>query len=99
MMALVSRDDIQQGPDRDAVPAGGAALLEGVGVQVLGQMNRRRADDLKFLDQIRQRSSFEISILDIEILVEARERGLVLPGETERPISEDAFGVGDVADD
>ena len=79
--------------------AGRPAQRKRLGIQALREMDRRRPDHLKLLEQIRQAAAREVRVLDVGVLVERRERSLVPTRNAKRAIREDPLGVADVAHD
>src|SRR5262245_12243959 len=97
MMQLVTGDVISQGANADFVVIRRAAPQPRIAVQVFEQIDIRFARIFELFGQIGQSARTEIGVGHITVLVEAGERRSVVTRETKSAVSEDAFGVDQMA--
>lgn len=98
-MTLVSGNDESQSADGDRIVVGDAAPRQLLFVEVSEEMDRRRTNRSKFVDQIGDRSLVEPAGRHVRIFIEARQWLRIAAGEAERPMSENSLGVAQMAND
>src|SRR5262249_9478597 len=98
VMQFMTGDDVSQRAYAGFVVIRGAAPQPRIPVQVFEQIDIRFARVFELFGQIGQRARAERGVGHVTVLVEAGERRRVVAGETQSSVSEDAFGVDQMAD-
>ena len=92
-------DDVTQRAHRNGVFAGRAGSQRLLRRQGVKEQDAGAADMLEFRDQVVPGAVVKVSRRDVGILLEAGQGSMVVACESERPVSEDSFGVGQMPDD
>jgi len=96
MMSLMARDDVHECSYSDFPPVRFSPTRLFFGGEMLGEMNRRGANDLELVDQVIDRTCTEVCVRGPPILVKARKLSLVISCETNGSVRHDPFDVDHV---
>jgi len=96
VMALVPRDDIHESSNRDFLPVRFSSARLFFVTEMLGEMNRCRANHLELVDQIIDRPLTEVRVRRPQILVKARKLGLVISCESNGAVRHDPLDIDHV---
>src|ERR1700726_1532556 len=97
-MQLMPCDDVSQAPYGDFIFVGDAAPHPRRFVKIAQQREGGAAYGDEVLNQIGQRTLRKRTIAHVVVLLEAGEGCAVGARDAQRPVSEDAFAVADVAE-
>src|SRR5580704_4970282 len=98
-MQLMPGDDITQCTNRDWCIVGDPETLLRLGLQTAKKQDRRAADMFEFSHQLAPGPTVEVGLVDIRILIETRERRMVIAGEPQGPVHENPLAIDDVAEE
>ena len=96
MVSLVPRDDVHKRAYTDFLPIRLPPACLFLGTEMLGEMNRRGANDLELVDQVIDRTRTNVRVRGPQILVKARKLGLVISCETNGAVRHDTFDIDHV---